>query len=398
MTNDGLNTLAYDAENRLVTSSGSTYSYDGASLRVKKVSGGTTTVYVLSGTKVIAEYVNGAAPGSPTREYIYSGSALVAKIEGSTTNYYHQDHLSVRATTDSSGNLAGQQGHYPYGESWYVVSTTTKWQFTSYERDAESGNDYAMFRYHVNRLGRFSSPDLLAGSVADPQSLNRYTYVLNDPINLVDPLGLQRTPLFEVAPIPPLGVFNFMLYSVGGPEGGTFIDPAGLAAFLMFQNSGPNHSPFDRGGAQGGGPGQKKKDLINAALKQKNLSKCLNEFFGPGTILTNDNLPRIDASKDLPGGDVGHTVVDQVPETGRGTVQIDRGIFTSLPAADPFLVGTYLHETANVLAIQRFTHVQPRGARALRGARGGPPGEAQRTHPWDRDIGQQFEECLYRKD
>ncbi len=98
MTNDGRNSLVNDEENRLGTSTyqGATanYGYDGNGLRVKKVSGGTTTVYTFSGTKVTAEYVNGAAPASPTREYIYAGSQLLAKIEGGATNYYHADHLS----------------------------------------------------------------------------------------------------------------------------------------------------------------------------------------------------------------------------------------------------------------------------------------------------------------
>jgi hypothetical protein len=48
-----------------------------------------------------------------------------------------------------------------------------------------------MARYHVNRLGRFSSPDLVAGAIGDPQSLNRYAYVRNDSVNAVDPLGLR---------------------------------------------------------------------------------------------------------------------------------------------------------------------------------------------------------------
>jgi RHS repeat-associated protein len=116
--------------------------------------------------------------------------ALPVTIEGSTTTYHHQDHFSVRVNTDSSGAVVGEQGHYPFGEFWYSSSTTTKWRFTSYERDSESGNDYAMFRYHSNRLGRFLTPDPIAGSAADPQSLNRYAYVLNDPVNLIDPLGL----------------------------------------------------------------------------------------------------------------------------------------------------------------------------------------------------------------
>jgi len=195
MTNDGSNTLTYDAENRAVTSSGSlgsgSYTYDGNSLRVTKLAGGTTTVYVFSGSAVIAEYVNGAVPASPTREYIYSSSTLLAKIESGATQYYHPDHLSVRLMTDSSGNKLGEQGHYPFGESWYLTNTTTKWQFTDYERDAESGNDYAYERFYVNRLGRFSALDPMGGSTADPQSLNRYMYGRNDPMNMIDPTGME---------------------------------------------------------------------------------------------------------------------------------------------------------------------------------------------------------------
>src|SRR5260370_10374056 len=58
------------------------------------------------------------------------------------------------------------------------------------ERDSESGNDYAMMRYGVNRLARFSSLDPVGGDTSNPQSLNRSSYTLNDPQNLIDPLGL----------------------------------------------------------------------------------------------------------------------------------------------------------------------------------------------------------------
>jgi RHS repeat-associated protein len=195
MTSDAVNTLVYDGENRITSSaqgsSASAYSYDGNGLRVKKVpASGATTVYLFSGTKVIAEYDNGAAPSSPSREYIYAGSQMVAKIEGGAAQYYHQDHLSVRAMTDSNGNITLQQSTFPFGENWYQKTGGTKWQFTTYERDPESGNDYAMARYYVNRLGRFNAPDPIAGSIADPQTLNRYAYVRNDPVNGVDPSGL----------------------------------------------------------------------------------------------------------------------------------------------------------------------------------------------------------------
>jgi RHS repeat-associated protein len=226
MTNDGNNTLVYDAENRAVSAtnggnSGS-YTYDGSGLRVQKASGGTTTVYIFSGGRVIAEYDNGTPPSSPSREYIYAGAALLAKIDSSGTNYYHQDHLSNRLLTDSGGNTVGQQGHFPFGEQWYPVppaSPATKWEFTTYQRDSESGNDYAMARYNINRLGRFSSPDLLPGSTSDPQSANHYSYSENDPTNLLDPSGMV------------VGVDCHKVYCGGGSPGSTpdpgWLDPTG---------------------------------------------------------------------------------------------------------------------------------------------------------------------------
>ncbi len=47
-----------------------------------------------------------------------------------------------------------------------------------------------MMRSYVNRLARFSSPDLLAGSIGNPQSLDRYIYALNDSTDLIDLWGL----------------------------------------------------------------------------------------------------------------------------------------------------------------------------------------------------------------
>jgi RHS repeat-associated protein len=193
MTNDGSNTLVYDAENHVLgaTNGGAagTYTYDGNSLRVQKVSGGTTTTYIFSGSKVIAEYSGASSPYPLAREYIYSGGMLLAKIESGATKYYHQDHLSNRVVTDSSGNKVAEMGHYPFGESWYNASND-KLLFTSYERDSESGNDYAMMRFGVNRLARFSSPDPLPGPTSNPQAFNHFAYVLNDPVDASDPLGL----------------------------------------------------------------------------------------------------------------------------------------------------------------------------------------------------------------
>ena len=111
--------------------------------------------------------------------------------------------------------------------------------------------------------------------------------------------------------------------------------------------------------------------------------------------MTNANVPAIDASRDLPGATAGRTILDMVPDSGRATILIDKGIFTSLSAQDPYLVGTYLHETANALATQRFTNLT-KPTRAFAGALGGPPSKDQ-LNSWDHDIGNQFEACIFGK-
>ena len=78
MTQDGLNSLTYDAENWLVSATGAKYSYDGAGLRVKKqVGSNPATINLFSGTKVIAEYAAGAAPSSPSKECVLSFAGVL---------------------------------------------------------------------------------------------------------------------------------------------------------------------------------------------------------------------------------------------------------------------------------------------------------------------------------
>jgi RHS repeat-associated protein len=237
MTNDGTNTMVYDAENHAVSatnqSSAGTYTYDGNGLRVKKISGSITTVYVFSGSKVIAEYDNGT---SPSREYVYSGGTLLAKIDSSGTVYYHRDHLSNRLVTSSTGAVLEQLGHFPFGDTWYNASHD-KLYFTTYERDAESNSDFAMARFYNSSVARFASPDPVGSralAITDPQFLNRFSYTKNDPINGVDPQGLFPC-FFEAHGFSETGYYYYLVGCLNN-----------LPA--------PQAPPADHGGG-GGGPG-----------------------------------------------------------------------------------------------------------------------------------------------
>lgn len=108
--------------------------------------------------------------------------------------YFHNDQLDWRISTDGTpgsptfGQVIGQQGHLPFGDGWYS-SNGNEFVFTSYQRDAESGLDYAMARYYDSTAARFCSADPVGGQLDDPQTWDRYSYVRNDPINLTDPNG-----------------------------------------------------------------------------------------------------------------------------------------------------------------------------------------------------------------
>jgi RHS repeat-associated protein len=64
-------------------------------------------------------------------------------------------------------------------------------RYTGKERDSESGLDNFGARYDASTMGRFMTPDPLGGHLEDPQTLNKYAYVRNNPTTLTDPTGLD---------------------------------------------------------------------------------------------------------------------------------------------------------------------------------------------------------------
>ena len=84
----------------------------------------------------------------------------------------------------------------PFGVALEAESTEeeTNRRFTSYDRSATTGLDYAVNRYYDPQQGRFTQIDPLeVGGIAigDPQSHNLYSYIQNDPVNSIDPLGFN---------------------------------------------------------------------------------------------------------------------------------------------------------------------------------------------------------------
>jgi RHS repeat-associated protein len=189
---------AYDAENRLTGTAGYAYSYDADGMRIEKNSGSSGTMYWPgpSGEILTETDLNGVV----NEEYVYFNGERIARIDrpSGMVHYYFSNHLgSASVITDAAGNIQQQSDYYPFGGVAYASGgDTNRYKFTGKERDTESGLDMFGARYYGSSLARFMTPDWAAkptnvpyASFGNPQSLNLYSYVNNNPTTTRDPDG-----------------------------------------------------------------------------------------------------------------------------------------------------------------------------------------------------------------
>lgn len=186
---------SFDAENRLASAGGMTYTYDADGNRVEKSSGSTGTLYWYGSPGIIAE---SDLSGNIQHEYVFFNGKRVARIDqpGSSVHYYLSDHLgSTSMVVSSLGAIEEESDYSPFGSQYLVSgSAANHYKFTGKERDNETGLDLMGARYYGSALGRFITTDPLyieMHRLADPQSLNLYAYARNNPITLSDPTGLD---------------------------------------------------------------------------------------------------------------------------------------------------------------------------------------------------------------
>jgi len=116
------------------------------------------------------------------------GKQRVAMRTSTGVLYLHSDHLG--STSATSGASVSSQNYYAYGNIRSTTGTApTDFGFTGQRRDASAGLMYYGARYYDATLGRFVSADTIVPQAGNPQDLNRYAYVNNNPLTYVDPSG-----------------------------------------------------------------------------------------------------------------------------------------------------------------------------------------------------------------
>jgi RHS repeat-associated protein len=243
-----LSSEAYDDDGSMKGDGYDSWSYDPLSQPISKVSPGGTEYYVYTasderlavqqngwwywnlrdeGGKILRQYRSSAStPSAPLlwmEDFVWRDGLLLGSqrpVELGGRRHFHLDHLGTpRLVTSDSGQQVSAHDYFPSGaEQTPIVQETTggfdreePLKFTGHERDfaggfgREDGHyvDYMHARYYSPVEGRFLSVDAVRGSPRWPQTWNRYTYVLNNPINATDPTGLCGEPDDFIGPRQP---------------------------------------------------------------------------------------------------------------------------------------------------------------------------------------------------
>jgi len=318
--NDGTNRYVYDPEGRIcaVWSPGPVYTqyvYDANGQRVAKgtipatdwpTAGNTCNApTAANGFTLTAQYLRGQSgdqdieltgSGQLAHQNIFEGGGLAATywnynspaVPEYELSYNFNDWLgSKRLQTNNNPSAEAYWrsdpfGNYltAYGTEADSTGTTAPIHFTGKERDTESGLDYFGARYYGSSMGRWMSPDPAGIGFADaenPQSLNLYGYVHNNPLAFVDPNGMLACPdgkWQDVAcAVQTIGHAIGSFFSGLGGGGGdnssvttseTYsVDPGGSggssggSTFQQMWNNYPRYSqyPSERNGSYYSGPG-----------------------------------------------------------------------------------------------------------------------------------------------
>lgn len=204
LVNDGLRTYTWDLATRLSSYQGAdgaaSFGYDALRMQTSRTGAdGTTLNYVLNYALDLPSIGVVQSGGSDLRYYIHlPDGSLLYSIEAAdnTHRYFHFDETgSTVALTDDSGAVTDAYGIPPYGETVSHTGTSGnpftylgKWGIVQ-----EPGTTlyYMRNRYYDGAMARFLSRDPVLS--LDPRALNPYQYVLANPLQYVDPLGLKAT-------------------------------------------------------------------------------------------------------------------------------------------------------------------------------------------------------------
>jgi len=278
----------------------------------------------------------GVLNGGETRENVRRGFALSTEFQNNATalctpsgttagvKYVLLDTSGSPRAVMNNGTYEGstviaRHDYLPFGEEIYAntgmrttaqgynVTDKVRQKFAMLERDDVTGLDHTKWRKYESIAGRWTSPDPDGNSMSlsNPQSMNRYTYANNDPMNSVDPSGLVTC----------FGYFIVILHFIDGHLVGQ--DTIGFIPVFCW-GDGPIGGDGPGGGGPGGRPGdvplgkkdQKKYDKEKDKLQKKGISQKCAQYLTSHGINPQDVMTAVALQNPFSGTKSTTSVVD----------------------------------------------------------------------------------------
>lgn len=194
LTSDGTNTYVWDRANRLLSTGGVSYAYDGAGNRIERTVGMDVTKYLLDLQPSLATVLQ-MTQGANTTRYVHAPRGIHAQQDASDNwEWLFQDGLgSVRSVADDTFNVLWTGNPQPFGIYFGESGTRqSPYLFTGEYTDPLTELLHLRARDYNPALGVFPSLDPFEGKTCTPMSLNRYSWVEGNTVNATDPSGLYK--------------------------------------------------------------------------------------------------------------------------------------------------------------------------------------------------------------
>jgi RHS repeat-associated protein len=153
-----------------------------------KTVSGDTTQYVLDLAATLPVVV------SDTEAVYLYGLDIIAQQQAERQYYFHDGLGSVRQLLGATGEVEANYAYDPFGVPVVEGDATNPYRFTGEAWDDEVELLYLRARYYQPETGRFITKDPSGGNAWQPTTLNRYVYVTNNPVSLVDVAGNEGEP------------------------------------------------------------------------------------------------------------------------------------------------------------------------------------------------------------